>query len=91
MRKGNLNDVRQALEAKRKELSSGTSDRDEILIEKMADDFDRIQQQMNREVAIGNLDRASKPLKEIQAAISRITEGTFGMCLHCEEPIPEKR
>ena len=87
----NLDDVRQALEAKRKELLSGSSYRDEILIEKTADEFDTIQQLLNREVAIGNLDRTSKLLKEVQAAMSRTANGTFGVCLYCEEPIPEKR
>ncbi len=83
--------VRQALERKRKELLSSTSYRDEILIEKTADEFDTIQQLLNREVAIGNLDRTAKLLKDVQAAITRTTNGTFGVCLHCEEPIPEKR
>jgi DnaK suppressor protein len=87
----NLDDARQALEAKRKELLSATSDRDEILIEKAGDEFDRLQQQLNREVAIHNLDRTSRLLRDVLAAIDRITDGTFGMCFRCEEPIPEKR
>ena len=70
---------------------SGTSDREEILIENAAEDFDRLQQQMNREVAIRNLDRESKLLKEVQAAMNRVEEGTYGICLRCEEEIPEKR
>jgi DnaK suppressor protein len=87
----NLDDVRKALEAKRNELLSRTFDRDEIRIEKAAEEFERLQQQLNREVAIRNLDRASKLLKDVQAAIARFTDGTFGVCLHCEELIPEKR
>lgn len=87
----NSDDLRKALEAKRDELLSGTFDRDEIRIEMAAEEFERLQQQLNREVAIRNLDRASKLLKEVQAAIARFTDGTFGACLHCEEPIPQKR
>ena len=87
----NVENFRQVLEAKKSELLSGTSDRDEILIENAAEDFDRLQQQMNREVAIRNLDRESKLLKEVQAAIGRMDDETFGICLRCEEPIPEKR
>jgi DnaK suppressor protein len=79
------------LETKKKELLAGSSDREEILIENAAEDFDRLQQQLNREVAIRNLDRESKLLKEVQAALNRIEEGTFGVCLRCEEDIPEKR
>jgi DnaK suppressor protein len=83
--------IRQVLEAKRDELLSSTSGRNEILIEKVADEFETMQQQLNREVAISNLDRESKLLKAIGAAIARLADGTFGLCLHCDEPISEKR
>ena len=85
------NEARKVLETKRRELMTGSSDRDEILIENAAEDFDRLQQQMNREVAIRNLDRESKLLKEVQAALKRVEEGSYGTCLRCEEEIPEKR
>jgi DnaK suppressor protein len=84
-------EFRKLLEAKRKELMAGGSDREEILIQNAAEDFDRLQQQLNREVAIRNLDRESKLLKEVEAALKRVEEGTFGVCLRCEEDIPEKR
>ncbi|MBV8551837.1 MAG: TraR/DksA family transcriptional regulator [Acidobacteriaceae bacterium] len=86
-----VDSFRQLLEAKKNELLSGTSDRDEILIQNAAEDFDRLQQQLNREVAIRNLDRESKLLKEVQAAMTRMDEDAFGVCLRCEESIPEKR
>jgi DnaK suppressor protein len=91
MSKAKLEDVRRALEAKRKELLVGGSDREEILIENAAEEFDRLQQQLNREVAIRNLDRESRLLKEVQKALSRAADGTLGICLRCEEEIPEKR
>ena len=91
MSKTKFNDVRRALEAKRNELLAGVSDRDEIRIENAAEEFDRLQQQLNREVAIRNLDRESRLLKDVQAALGRLEEGTFGVCLRCEEEIPEKR
>jgi DnaK suppressor protein len=79
------------LEAKRNELLLGTSNRDEIRIENAAEDFDRIQQRMNREVAIRNLDRESRLLKSVEEALARIATGDFGVCLRCDEAIPEKR
>jgi|SRR5438270_10443283 len=91
MSKTQLNTFRKMLEAKQKELLAGSSDRAEILIEHAAEEFDRLQQQMNREVAIRNLDRESKLLKSVQAAMARIEDDTFGICLRCEEEIPEKR
>jgi DnaK suppressor protein len=87
----NLNDFRRTLEAKRDELLSDTADRDEILVENAAEEFDRLQQQLNREVAIRNLDRTSKLLKSVQAALARIDDETYGVCLRCDEEIPDKR
>jgi DnaK suppressor protein len=86
-----VNEFRKLLEARRIELLSNVSDRDEIRIENAAEDFDRLQQQLNREVAIRNLDRESKLLKNVQSALRRIDEGEFGVCLRCEEAIPERR
>jgi DnaK suppressor protein len=85
------NQFRQLLEEKRKELLFSTGDREEILIEHAAEEFDRLQQQLNREVAIRNLDRESTLLKQVQAALARIEDESFGVCLRCDEPIPEKR
>lgn len=79
------------LQAKRAELLAGSANRDEIRIENAAEDFDRIQQHLNREVAIRHLDRESRLLNSVQEAINRIEIGVFGVCLHCEEEIPEKR
>lgn len=86
-----LNSFRKMLEAKREELLSKTSDREEIRIEHAAEEFDRLQQQLNREVAIRNLDRESLLLKQVHGALARLDEDTFGVCLRCDEPIPEKR
>lgn len=91
MSKAKLEDVRRVLEAKRKELLAGSSDREEILIENAAEEFDRLQQQLNREVAIRNLDRESRLLKDVQKALNRADDGTLGVCLRCDEEIPEKR
>jgi DnaK suppressor protein len=91
MTKTSLEKYRQALEKKRNELLMGSSDREDILIENAAEDFDRLQQQLNREVAIRNLDRESAMLKNVQAALARFDNETFGVCLRCDEDIPEKR
>ena len=87
----NIEYYKNLLEAKRNELLKGTSDREEIAIESAAEDFDRLQQQLNREVAIRNLDRQSALLKNVQAALARIEDETYGTCIRCDEPIPEKR
>jgi DnaK suppressor protein len=91
VRRLDSNEFRRLLEAKHKELLSTTSDRNDIVIESTADEMDRLQQQLSREVAIRNLDHSSKLLKSIQAALDRIEDEIYGVCLHCEEPIPENR
>ncbi len=85
------NVLQEILEAKRNELLFCTSSRDDIRIEQAAEDFDRLQQSMNRELAIRNLDRESKLLKSVEEPLARMETGEFGVCLHCEEPIPQKR
>ena len=79
------------LEAKREDLLSMFGNREEIAIEAVADEMDRLQQQASREVAIRSLDQTSKILKSVQAALNRIEDETYGVCLRCEEPIHEKR
>lgn len=91
MEKQSLKDYKKLLEVKRKELIRATGDRDEICIEKAADEVDGIQLAMNRELAIRNLDREAALLRHVAAALARIEEGGFGACLLCEEDIPEKR
>jgi DnaK suppressor protein len=87
----NVTEFRLVLEAKHGELLADVADRDEILIENAAEEFDRLQQQLNREVAIRKLDQQSKLLKSVEAALSRIDDETYGVCLRCEKEIPEKR
>jgi DnaK suppressor protein len=87
----NVSEFRRLLEAKYDELSATASNRDEIIIEAAADEMDRLQQHLGRDMAIRNLDRTSTLLKSIRAALDRIEDEIYGVCLRCEEPIAEKR
>lgn len=87
----NVNVFLGALEAQYQELSFSASNRDEIIVEATADEIDRLQQQVSRDIAVRNLDRTSALLRNIRAALDRIEDETYGVCLRCEEPIPEKR
>jgi DnaK suppressor protein len=79
------------LRNKQAELSRSLRNRDEIVIEKSSDAIDEVQSMEERELAIRNLDRDSNALRQIDHALSRITKGTHGVCLHCEEDILPKR
>jgi DnaK suppressor protein len=72
-------------------LSGALRNRDEIAIEKTADALDEVQLAGERELAIRNLDRESSLLRNIRAALARIADGSYGICLHCEEEIKPKR
>ena len=87
----NVGEFRRLLEARYDELSSAAANRDEIIIEAAADEMDRLQQQLGRDMAIRSLDRTSTLLKSIRAALDRIEDEIYGVCLRCEEPIAEKR
>jgi DnaK suppressor protein len=79
------------LRAKQTELSRSLRHRDEIVIEKASDALDEVQLKEERELAIRNLDRDSNALRLIYRALLRIANGTYGVCLHCEEEILPKR
>jgi DnaK suppressor protein len=79
------------LQAKRKELLGSLRSRDEIVIEKASDALDEVQLMGERELAIRGLARDSSALRQIHRALSRVSNGTYGRCLHCEEDIQPKR
>ena len=91
MTKTELNKYREILEAKQAELAQVLRNRDGITIEKSPDALDEVQNAAERELAIRNLDRESNLLRNVRAALHRIDEGMYGVCLHCEEDISPKR
>jgi DnaK suppressor protein len=86
-----LIESRKLLKAKEYELERMLADRAAIAIEKTADAIDEVQYATERDVAICNLDRESKLLFNVRSALRRAKDGTFGICLHCEEEISTKR
>jgi len=91
MTKAELNKFKQILEARRNELAHVLRNREAIAIEKSPDALDEVQHAAERELAIRNLDRESSLLRQVKLALTRIDDGTFGACLHCEEDINPKR
>ena len=91
MTKSELNKYRTVLETKQADLVRMIRNRDGIAIEKSADALDEVQYATERELAIRSLDRDSNLLRNVRAALERIEEGSFGVCLHCDEDISPKR
>jgi DnaK suppressor protein len=86
-----LSKYKTMLEAKQAELSAGLRHRDEIAIEKTADAIDEGVFAGERELAISNLDRESTVLRDIQGALSRLADGSYGTCLRCDAEINTER
>src|SRR3569833_1917796 len=91
MTKTEMNIFKKILETKQDELEQIVRNRDAITIEKSADALDEVQHAAERELAIRNLDRESNLLRNVRSALRRIDDGSFGICLHCEEEISPKR
>ena len=89
MTKVELNAFRKALKNKQAELGMGN--REALAVEATSDEMDRIQQFTEREYAIDYLERNSTRLREVLAALDRMDEGMFGVCIECDKNISSKR
>lgn len=86
-----LSHFRTVLQARQTELDALLSHREVIAVNLSADMLDQIQNAQERDMAIGNLERASTRLSEVRGALQRIQLNTFGICVDCEEQISMKR
>jgi len=82
---------RAILKAKEAELIRALRCRDGITIEKTADTLDEVILAGERELAIRNLDRDAQLLRSVRFSLARIDDGSYGICLHCEEAISPRR
>jgi DnaK suppressor protein len=86
-----LNKFRTILEGRKADLEQIVRDRDGIMIEKSADALDEVQRAAERDLAIRNLNRESDLLRNVRSALRRIEDGSYGVCVECEEEISPKR
>jgi len=91
MTKLELNKLKDLLEKKQAELAGIIVNREGIEIEKSPDALDEVQHAAERELAIRNLDRDSALLRNVRLALKRFKDDSYGVCLHCEEEISQKR
>ena len=91
MTKSDMNRFKKILQARQSELARVLRNREGIAIEKSPDALDEVQHAAERELAIRNLDRESHLLRNVKAALQRMDQGSYGVCLHCEEEISQKR
>jgi DnaK suppressor protein len=84
-----LNKFRRVLEGLQAELA--VADYEGLTVEPGSDEMDRIQRFSEREYAMNYLERNSNRLREVRAALRRMDEGTFGVCVDCEADINPRR
>lgn len=88
---GGIDSYQKDLERSAAELAQLLRRRDGIAIEKSADQMDEIQFATERDLAMRNVDRETRLLRQVKAALQRIDDGSFGICIDCEEAISPKR
>ena len=84
-------ELQQVLERKQAELVRVLRTRDDIAIEKSADQMDEIQFASERDLAIRMVDRESVLLRDVRAALRRLQDGGYGICSECEDAISPTR
>jgi DnaK suppressor protein len=83
--------VRQVLESKLSEIMNPAGWRDSIAVRTSVDPTDTTQQIGDREMAGRSLSRNASLVRDVPAALNRLTGGSYGVCIDCEEPIASKR
>ena len=91
MNKTEVDRFQAILTAKLAELKRVTRHRDEIAVERSADQLDEIEAASQRALAVCSLDRDFNQLRNVRAALRRIEEGNFGTCQGCDQDIHPKR
>jgi DnaK suppressor protein len=83
-----LEDSRTAILAKARKTMEEESNFD---TDDLPDEIDQASSEYAQSMAFRLLDREKLLLAKINKALQRITEGNFGLCERCEEPISVKR
>ena len=83
--------VRVVLESQRDVLSKRVHNRNAIAVENTADTMDEVRLAEESDLATRLLERDFADIRLVDAALSRIKNGTYGLCLRCDETISLNR
>jgi DnaK suppressor protein len=67
------------------------SESDDTIKTEVGDIYDLASNERDRELNLLISDRDRGKLLQIEDAIKRIDDGTYGICVECESPIPKER
>jgi DnaK suppressor protein len=79
------------LTSKLAELSKQLRSRDRITIETSPDELEERVLAAERELALVDLGRTSSTCRQIEGALERVRDDSFGVCLRCEREIGQRR
>lgn len=79
------------LTTQRIELSGRSRRLESIAIERSADVLEEVHYKSERDLAIAGLNRESVIRRNIELALNRINEQSFGTCVHCDREISRRR
>lgn len=82
-----LNQLRQETEQVRTDQAAAL----ELYDDGVKDSVDLSVSDLNKEIALRLGERSSKVVADIDQALLRMKEGTYGICTRCGEPIDERR
>ena len=91
MNEADVNKHRTLLMAKCEQIVGKSRRREDLWIVQSNEQIEAVQLAGQREFAARTLEREARSLIQIGAALKRIDDGDFGICLECEEPISPKR
>jgi DnaK suppressor protein len=91
MEKPEVRKYKNMLKAKLAQLANPLDKRAEIAIQKTPDLLDAVQLTAERELALQDVSRRTTLAREIKAALERIDQGGYGICLNCEAEIAARR
>ena len=86
-----LKTLETALETRARELVRSLAEHNQITIERAADAFDQALLGAERESSAQIMAQHFQLLRQVEAARDRMRDGTFGVCLRCEERIAPNR
>jgi DnaK suppressor protein len=81
----------ETLEVPLREIGNPFGQRDELQLEYSADPADVVRSQADREIVISRLDDQTRRVHEIEDALDKLSNGSYGACEHCEEQIAPRR
>lgn len=87
MTKPDLKTCKDMLKAKLALLESRLRRHEDITVERVPETIDEGQLAAERDLAIRNLERDTALLRDVRAALERLAEGSYGVCLNCGEEI----